>query len=157
MSVQYDPKRAKFVVRWREDGKQRVRRFATEAEADSFDADANPRGHARQRAIHPGGRAAAVNQGATMAAERTATEARDGVYPYATTRGVRWRFLYRQSDGTLSSRRGFSSRTAAVTARRRLVESIDRDEVKVSRESFEPFWTLLRRRPPGLHDGRLAP
>jgi len=42
MSVQYDPTRAKFVVRWREDGKQRGRRFSSESEARAFDAHVNP-------------------------------------------------------------------------------------------------------------------
>lgn len=75
--------------------------------------------------------------------------ARDGVYPYATNAGVRFRFLFRQSDGSISSRRGFTSRSAAVTARRRLIESIERGEVRVARETFETFWLrlLAQRRP----------
>jgi len=48
--------------------------------------------------------------------------------------------VYRQSDGSLSSRRGFTSRGAAVRARRRLLESVDRGEVKVSRENFGAYW-----------------
>ena len=51
--------------------------------------------------------------------------------------------VFRQSDGTLSSRRGFTSRTTAATARRRLQESVDRGEVKVSREDFATFWTPI--------------
>ena len=51
--------------------------------------------------------------------------------------------VFRQSDGRLSSRRGFTSRRAAATARRRLVESIQRGEVKVARETFESFWLRL--------------
>ena len=43
----------------------------------------------------------------------------DGVYAYDTSAGVRYRFVFRQHDGTLSTRRGFTSRHAAVTARRR--------------------------------------
>ena len=54
---------------------------------------------------------------------------------------MRWRIVFRQSDETLSFRRGFTIRSAAVTARRRLQESVDRGEVKVSRENFESFWT----------------
>lgn len=140
MSVQYDRSRARFVVRWRVDGRQRVRRFSSEPEAARFDADVNPHGRAAQRAAHPGGHEAAVDQVAEIAATRSAREPRDGVYPYATTGGVRWRFVYRQSDGTLSTRRGFTSRTAAATARRKLVESISRGQVKVCREDFETFW-----------------
>lgn len=67
---------------------------------------------------------------------------------------MRWRIVYRQSDGTLSSRRGFTSRTAAATARRKLVESIDRGEVKVSREDFETFWNRFVATG-ALHDGWL--
>ena len=51
--------------------------------------------------------------------------------------------MFRQSNGKLSSRRGFTSRHAATTARRRHVESIDRGEVKVSRSTFGEFWAEL--------------
>ena len=147
MSVQYDPARARFVVRWREDGKQRGRRFATEAEAKAFDARVNPAGRAAQRMKLS--RASVVARVTRIDAERDAQVRRDGVYPYATNAGVRWRFVYRQSDGTLSTRRGFTSRTAASTARRKLLESIDRGEVKVCRETFETFWNRFaaERRP----------
>ena len=138
MSVQYDPTRAKFVVRWREDGKQRGRRFSSESEARAFDARVNPTALGGQRGTN--GRAAALKRVARLDAER---EGRDGVYPYATNRGVRWRIVFRQSDGTLSSRRGFTSPTSAAAARRRLQESVDRGEVKVSREDFATFWTRL--------------
>jgi hypothetical protein len=63
----------------------------------------------------------------------------DGVYAYETAEGVRYRFLFRQADGSLSIRRGFTSRRAAVTARRRLIESIERCEVKPARETFGEF------------------
>jgi hypothetical protein len=65
--------------------------------------------------------------------------AKAGVIPYATNDGVRWRFVYRQSDGSLSSRRGFARRTAAATARRERIESVDRGEVKVCGETFGSF------------------
>lgn len=64
----------------------------------------------------------------------------DGIYSYPTKAGPRWRFVFRQSDGRISSRRGFTSRRAAGDARRKLVESIDRGEVKVSRETLGEFW-----------------
>jgi hypothetical protein len=64
----------------------------------------------------------------------------DGVYAYSTRNGVRYRFVFRQSDGTISSRRGFASRRAAATARRKLRESVDRGEVVVCREEFAAFW-----------------
>jgi hypothetical protein len=62
--------------------------------------------------------------------------------------------VFRQSDGTLSSRRGFASRRAAATARRRLLESIERGEVKVARERFGALWArLLAERRPYLTAG----
>jgi hypothetical protein len=140
MSVQYDPARAKFVRGGGSRGKQRCRRFSSEADAAAFDARVNEHGRAVRRATNPGGRTAALDRVADLTAERGTHDARDGVYRYATNGGVRWRFVYRQSDGTLSSRRGFTSRTAALAARRRLRESIARGEVKVCRETFETFW-----------------
>ena len=78
----------------------------------------------------------------------------DAIYTYETKAGVRFRFVFRQSDGSLSSRRGFTSRRAAEAARRRLVESITRGKVKVAREMFAEFWTrLLEERRPYLTDG----
>lgn len=121
MSVHYEADRRRFVVRWREDGRQRSKRFRTEQEAVDFD----------------------VTIGGPMAASAEAPASRaagDGVYAYATTQGLRYRFVFRQSDGSLSSRRGFASRSAAVTARRRHLESIDRGETTVCREDFESFW-----------------
>jgi hypothetical protein len=154
MSVQYDRTRAKFVVRWREGGKQRVRRFALEPDALAFDAEVNPRGRSAERAANPGGRIAAAEQAANLTSRRTAGQARDGIYAYGTNAGVRWRFVFRQSDGTLSSRRGFTSRTAAADAKRRLLEGIRRGEVRVSRETFETFWhRVLREKRPFMTAG----
>jgi hypothetical protein len=56
---------------------------------------------------------------------------------------VRFRFVFRQSDGSLSRRRGLTSRRAAAIGRRRLVESIERGEITVARESFGTFWSRL--------------
>ena len=67
----------------------------------------------------------------------------DGVYAYATKAGTRYRFVFRQSDGSLSTRRGFTSRAAAATARRQLVESIERGEVEVCRETSRRSGTRL--------------
>jgi hypothetical protein len=73
----------------------------------------------------------------------------DGVYPYSTREGIRFRFTFRQSDGKVSSRRGFTSRRAAVIARRRMIESIERGEIKVARITFGAFWNeLLEERRP---------
>lgn len=126
MSVQYEQARERFVVRWREGGRQRNRRFPTEGEAIAFDS--------------------ARRSESSTTLERVPTDVTsrgDGIYPYPTKAGPRWRFVFRQSDGRISSRRGFRSRRAAADARRKLVESIDRGEVKVSRETFGEFWALL--------------
>ena len=79
----------------------------------------------------------------------------DGVYAYSTNAGVRYRFVFRQSDGTLSSRRGFRSQAAAA-ARRKVAESVDRREITVCREDFADFWErfVADKRPyltPGSH------
>jgi hypothetical protein len=75
MSVHYERDRAKYIVRWREDGKQRARRFTTEADAEAFDAVVNPSTHgASQR----GRRAAALDQVARLEAERAERASRDG-------------------------------------------------------------------------------
>jgi len=62
MSVHLDRTRERWVVRWREAGQQRTRRFASETEAQAFDARVSP---ARMM---------------TAAAEPAASAA--GVYPY---------------------------------------------------------------------------
>lgn len=120
MSVNYDPDRRRFVVRWREDGRNRTRRFESEHEAADFDATLtrSPVGRTPTppEAAAPGSRDSRVSIGGRG----------DGIYPHRTDQGVRWRFVFRQSDGTSSSRRGYASRGAAVAARRRLLESIER-------------------------------
>jgi hypothetical protein len=50
-----------------------------------------------------------------------------GVYVYETATGMRWRIVFRQSDGSLTTRRGFESRGAAVAARGARVELVGRD------------------------------
>jgi hypothetical protein len=129
MSVHYEPDRDRWVVRWRQAGKNRSRTFRLEDEARQFDASLQP----TTPKVRPVG---------------------DGVYPYATRAGVRFRFVFRQSDGSVSSRRGFTSRRAAVTARRHMIESIERGEIKVARTTFGAFWTeLLEERRPYLTAG----
>jgi hypothetical protein len=88
MSVHYEVDRRRFVVRWREDGRQRSKRSRTEHEAVEFDAGIGE----PEPANEPPAATVAVG---------------DGVYAYATRDGVRFRFLFPQSDGPLSSRRGF--------------------------------------------------
>src|ERR687898_1231133 len=135
MSVQYDHSRRRYVVRWFEGGKRRVRRFVDEAEARSFAATVSP---TRGRDV-----ASDVKRG-------------DGVYVYETKDGPRYRFFFRQADGTMSTRRGFTSRRAAATERRRLIESIERGEIKAARETFAEFWArYLEERSPYLSAGTL--
>jgi integrase len=129
MSVHYEPDRDRWAVRWRQAGRNRARRFTTEEQAEAFDASLHP----PTPKVKPVG---------------------DGVYPYATRAGVRFRFMFRQSDGKVSTRRGFTSRRAAVIARRHVIESIERGELKVARVTFGTFWTeLLEERRPYLAPG----
>ncbi|HEX8101119.1 MAG TPA: hypothetical protein VF533_00765 [Solirubrobacteraceae bacterium] len=101
------------------DGRQRIRRFDTVADAEAFET-------VRTRA----------RETATPVGEVDPTARGAGIYPYSTKAGIRFRFVFRQSDGQLSGRRGVTSRRAAATARRRLLEAIDRGESKVARETF---------------------
>jgi hypothetical protein len=119
MSVHYDRARDRWVVRWREAGRQRARRFKSEAEARTLDAQVSP------------GRPEAV------AVERPGGHA--GVYAYETAEGARWRFVFRQSDGRLTSRRGFTSRSAALAARAIAVEGVRRGDVRATRDTFGEF------------------
>jgi hypothetical protein len=80
------------------------------------------------------------------------------VYSYRTADGIRWRFVYPRSDGTPTSKRGFHSPRAARDARRRLIEQVERGEVRHTKETFGAYWErwLARRRPylePGTWDG----
>jgi hypothetical protein len=100
------------VVRWREAGRQRARRFSDEAAARVFETRVVPRRPSPAAASAPGG------QG--------------GVYVYETTDGPCWRYVYRQSDGRLTSRRGFTSRGAAIAARAIAVEQVRRGEVRAT-------------------------
>ena len=72
-----------------------------------------------------------------------------GVYSYRTGDGVRWRFVYRRSDGAQTTKRGFASERTARVARRRLIERVERGEVRHTTETFGGYWErwLARRRP----------
>ncbi len=125
MSVHYEASRDRYVVRWREDGLQKSRQFDSREDAEEFD-DARRRGEALPE-LRPARGGVKVRG--------------DGIYAYETKAGTRYRFVFWQSDGSQSNRRGFTSRRAAARARRRLIESIERGEVKVARETFGTFWT----------------
>ena len=76
------------------------------------------------------------------------------MYSYVTRDGIRWRFVVRRSDGSQTSKRGFTSQRAAADARRRLVEQVERREVVHTTESFGEYWERwLGRRRPYLEEG----
>jgi hypothetical protein len=119
-------------VRWRDsDCRQRSRRFPFENAARAFDEAIAEVAPAARRAD-------------------TARQGRSGgVYSYATASGTRWRFMYRRTGGTQTTKRGFASERAARDSRRRLIEQVERDEVRHTNETFGAYWArwLARRRP----------
>ena len=122
-------------VRWRdENGRQRSRRFEEQEPAIAFD-----------EAIHD-----------QRVKERRQTDygSSGSVYVYETAAGTRWRCSVRRSDGSFTSKRGFTSKKAALDARRRLTEKQERGEVRHTKETFGAFWSRwLDRRKPYLEDG----
>ena len=130
-------KEGRWEVRWRDSsGSQRSKRFHQEEAAREFD-----------EMVHT-----EPQEGRDTSQNRAVREG--GVYPYQTTSGMRWRYVARRSDGRMTSKRGFQSATAARKARRQFVESIDRGEVRHSRETFGTWWTSwLERRKPYLEAG----
>lgn len=119
-------------VRWRDStGRQRSRRFKTEEAAREFDGALHEHEPPERRSRDDVGRRG------------------DGVYAYRTASGPRWRYVVRRSDGTQTTKRGFLSEKAARDARRRVVEQIERGEVRHTKETFEQYWGrwIERRRP----------
>jgi hypothetical protein len=51
--------------------------------------------------------------------------------------------VFRQSDRSLTTRRGYASRTAAQAARAAAIEDVRRGDVIVSRGTFGEFWAQL--------------
>jgi hypothetical protein len=154
----YDEKRRKYVVRWRENARRRVRRFDTPEEAEAFERSLAEPAPGAEKPQDP--EVAALERRlaeleAKLAAASEQTDAPgDGVFPYETKQGTRYGFKFRQSDGTSSTRRGFTSRRAARAAKRELEESIRRGEVKVARGWFQAFWNrFLAERKPYLTRG----
>jgi integrase len=131
VSVRAD--RGAWEVRWRDGSeRKRAKRFKEEQAARAFDAALAD--------IAPGRRSQKARYGS-----------RDGVYPYPTAHGTRWRYVIRRSDGKQTSKRGFSSQRAAREAHRRVVDQIERGEVRHSEHTFESWWaTWLARRKPYL-------
>ena len=124
MGVQYDKTRRKYVVRWREDGRQRNRRFATQEAAETFNETLHRR---RARPSEPV---------APIVRPPPEPQLGDGVYAYQTKDGRRWRFTFCHADGSTSSRRGFTNlvierhvRKARPVVRRRRVARGAREPV----------------------------
>ena len=99
------------------------------------------RGSGRRRFAHRGRRPRRSTRPSLGAADAASDRGRaqrepagDGVYAVRDDGRPRWRFVFRQSDGTLSTRRGFTSRAARRGRAAPAVESIERGEVKVARE-----------------------
>ena len=67
----------------------------------------------------------------------------DGVYRYRTSAGDRWRFVLRRADGRLSSRRGYLTRAAAVTARRELIEMLRAGVRAIDPNRFDAFFAQI--------------
>ena len=67
----------------------------------------------------------------------------DGVYRYRTSAGVRWRFVFRRADGRLSSRRGYSTRAAAATARSELIEVLQAGAPTTDPGQFDAFFAQI--------------
>jgi len=122
-------------VRWREaTGRHRAKRFADEQTAKAFD-----------QAI----KTLEVQERSTGRRRRAG-----GVYPYKTGAGTRWRYVVRRSDGSMTSKRGFTSEAAARDGRSRAVEQVVRREAVHMTETFGEFWTRwLARRKPYLETG----
>ena len=131
MSVRLD--RGAWEVRWRDEtGRLRAKRLGSEEAARAFD-EALRDTHRSERA------------------GRDVRGAKGSVYAYDTAAGTRWRYVLRRSDGKQTSKRGFTSQRAARDAYRRVLEQVDRGELRHTDETFGSWWeTWLRRRRPYL-------
>jgi hypothetical protein len=108
MGVHCDPSASSTSCAGRDLDRDPTRRLDTEAEAVAFAGTVATREPPSLNS-EPGPTAVSA------AADRLQRGRRDGIYPYETERGTRSRFVFRQSDGSISSRRGFTSRRAACS------------------------------------------
>lgn len=133
MSVRYH--RSGWEARWKDaSGQARSKRFKTEEAARAYDAG--------------------VRDVAPMDRNSAGKHVNNGVYSYETRKGTRWRFVARRSDGSQTSKRGFTSQRAASEAKRRAVEQVERREVRHTKETFGDYWERwLAQRKPYLEAG----
>ena len=133
--MSYRLAKGSWEVRWRDStGRHRSRRFRSEEAAKEFDES--------------------IHDHEVTERKRTSYGSNNGVYPYETASGTRWRCVVKRSDGKLTSKRGFPSQTAAANWRRRQNEKVERREVIHTKETFGGFWPRwLDRRKPYLEEG----
>ncbi len=126
-------------VRWRDTtGRHRSRRFHSEETAKEFDESIHDYERSERRREPRRGQSG-------------------GIYPYETASGTKWRYVARRSDGSQTSKRGFSSEKAARDARRRLVEKHERGELRHTKHTFESWWQeWLQRRKSHIEPGSWA-
>lgn len=130
--VSVHPDRGAWVVRWRDNGAQRARRFKTRAEALAVDGGVTG-GAGKPRSSTP------------------------NAYPHETSDGTRWRYSYRYSRGRPSSKRGFATERAATRDREQRMGRVRQGAVYVSRMTFGEFFPAwLRTRRPYLAAGTWA-
>jgi hypothetical protein len=155
MSVQFDPSRNRWVVRWYESGRQRSRRFHDAAAARRFDAErARARAAARHSTTAPVARELMLLRARVNEVERQLPiDARmTGLNPCATREGVRWRIAITHKDGTTTTRRGYQTRDAAIRGRERLAQPIP----ATTTMSFAAFWhQWLATKRPDLSEGSI--
>jgi len=156
VSVQFDSSRQRYMVRWHEGGRQRTKRFMTREEAVAFDAAIKAsKASAGEGATAPtvDGLAARLEQ---LEAQLAAGERHEGVYAYDTRQGPRWRYVFRDGDGRLSSRRGFTSPEDAAAARRKRIAEARRGQRLPTGQTFGEFWAeLLEAKRPYVTAGAL--
>ncbi len=135
--MSYRLARGRYEVRWRDgSGRHRSKRFRREEAAKEFDDSIHDHDVVER------------SKGARRRGQQ------GGVYPYETASGTKWRYVARRSDGSLTSKRGFSSETAARNARRRIIEKRERGELVHSTETFGSFFPRwLKQRKPYLSAG----
>jgi hypothetical protein len=126
MSVQFDSSRSRWVVRWYDAGRQRSRRFQDEHAARAFEPTAYRRRwrNARPPRRHSPTKSSGFARAWIMSSgDRRPRRDQAASTPYATRDGVRWSIAVTRPDGTMTTRRGFTTHAAACQARDRLAHT----------------------------------